>query len=64
MAKAEERYLARSDESQQLIMSLVNQSEEGSLVRAQTLLTGLMIAEYIGQHTELEVFGLTLSSHN
>ena len=59
MAEAKERYLSRADKIQQLVMSNVNPTEGGSLVRDQTLLTGLMIAEYIGRNTDIEVFGLT-----
>jgi hypothetical protein len=59
MAEAKKRYLSRTDKIQQLVMSNVNPTEEGSLTRAQTILTGLMIAEYIGGNTEIEVFGLT-----
>lgn len=59
MAEAKERYLSRADKIQELVMSHVNPTEEGSLVRAQSILTGLMIAEYIGRNTDIEVFGLT-----
>jgi hypothetical protein len=59
MAEAKERYLSRADKIQQLVMSHVNPTEGGSLARAQTLLTGLMIAEYIGRNKDIEVFGLT-----
>lgn len=59
MAEAKERYLSRADKLQQLVMSYVNPSEEGSLARAQTIFTCLTIAEYIGKHTDIEVFRLT-----
>jgi hypothetical protein len=59
MAEAKERYLSRADKIQELVMSHVNPTEKGSMTRAQTLLTGLMIAEYIGSNTDIEVFGLT-----
>src|SRR5829696_7333330 len=59
MAEAKERYLSRADKLQQLVMSYVNPSEEGSMARAQTIFTCLMIAEYIGGNTDIEVFGLT-----
>src|SRR5215217_87383 len=56
MAEAKERYLSRVDKLQQLVMSYVNPIEEGSLARAQTILTCLMIAECRGGGGGVGVF--------
>lgn len=59
LAEKKERFLTNPDKTQQLMMSLMEQGN--NMAKIQTVFTTLMIAEYIGGHTDIEVFGLTFN---